>query len=207
VSLVQTIPNPTNPIPWIVLGSSPLAPRAYAKACEDAIERVVITCNRGLAIEPDPDFYFLADSTACLLFADDAKAASKRGTICVTLQRAQMAMERRRVEWFPLIVRNGPPFEAFQMSGLWCIEFAIIVGKAQRVWLCGCDGYTAEYAEERYFEGARPFPDQGPKRHHTTNIVQPVTQKLCRKYPAVEFRLYGEPHYAVEAANWEVHAA
>ena len=118
---------------WIVLGCSPLAREAYATARRDFPGAPVITCNRGLQIEPNPDFFFLSDQLACKLFAEGGKTASKRGkTKRITLRRDPQAMKMRTVDDFEIVYREGYPFEPFQTSGIWCVEYAIRVGGPPR---------------------------------------------------------------------------
>lgn len=194
-------------ITYIVLGSSPLAPVAYATARARWPEAPVITTNRGLAIEPNPDFFFLSDSRACDLWAEDGRRAAARNkrTKCVTLRRDAQAMKTRRVENFDLVVREGFPFEPFQMSGLWCVEFAVRVGCAREVVICGCDGYRKQLGVTDYFPGAfRIVANEGLGKDLTSKCVEPLSNRLALKYPEVSFILLGGPCYEVPQENWTV---
>jgi hypothetical protein len=192
---------------WIILGSSPLARQAYATARQMAPDTPVITCNQGLSIEPDPDFYFLSDCKACTLFSRDGKAASKRNgrTKTVTLRRDAHAMKMRTVDDFDLVVREGHPYEPFQLSGLWCTEFAIRFGYATRLLLCGMDGYNPEIGVGDYAEGL-PLVDckHGPGKDLTATVIIPLSTRIASKYPQVHFLQIGAPCYRIEKANWEV---
>lgn len=191
---------------WIVLGSSHLACEAYATARRICYDAQVVTCNRGLELEPDPDFYFLSDQVACQLWAPAGKLASKRGrTKTVTLRRDAQAMKMRMVDDFDLVVREGHPYEPFQMSGLWCVEFAIRFGGATRVLICGCDGYRAGIGVDDYFPGASRIADvEGLGKNLTAKVVDPLTNRIVAKYPHVSFYCIGDPCYLVERPNWTV---
>lgn len=193
-------------ITWIVLGSSPAARDAYAHARRLGDGASVITCNRGLEIEPDPDFFFLSDTTACRLWSAAGKAAAKRGkTKTVTLRRCAQEMKMRTVDDFDLVVRAGHPFEPFQLSGLWCAEFAIRFGRAERVLLCGLDGYTQAPGRMDYFPGAYEVAGREDLGSDLTpTVVAPATARLVEKYPGVSFLCLGHPCYQIELPNWAV---
>lgn len=189
----------------IVLGSSPLVREAYATARAEWPDALTVTCNRGLDVEPQPNFYFLSDMTACRLWSAAGKAAAKRGkTMTVTLRRDAQAMKMRTVEDFDLVVREGHPFEPFQLSGLWCFEFAIRVLAAQHVILCGMDGYRPAVGVIDYFPGAVQLPEaQGLGKDMLDSVIQPLTDRLAAKYPNVSVTIVGEPCFRVPA-NWSV---
>jgi len=191
---------------WIVLGCSPLAREAYATARRDFPGAPVITCNRGLQVEPDPDFFFLSDQVACKLFAEGGKLASKRGkTKRITLRRDPQAMKMRTVDDFEIVYREGYPFEPFQTSGIWCVEYAIRVGLARRVVLCGMDGYRPGCPGQDYFPGAYHYePNDGLQKDLTKTVVEPLTNRIAAKYPEIEFIQVGEPCYQVNSPNWHV---
>lgn len=192
---------------WIVIGSSPLARESYAAAKARFSEAQVITCNRGLSVEPDPDFFFLSDQGACDLWsADGKKTANRNGkTKTITLRRDPQAMKMRKVDDFDLVVREGFPFEPFQMSGIWCVEFAIRFGRARRVVLCGMDGYRKELGVTDYFPGAHRIEDnEGKGLELTSKVVHPLSDRIARKYPTVHFLQIGAPCYEINLPNWEV---
>lgn len=193
---------------WIVIGSSPLARQAYAEARRRWPDSQTITCNRGLSIEPQPDFYFLSDQLACQLWAADGKAAAKRGrTKTVTLRRDPAAMKMRRTDDFDLVLREGYPFEPFQLSGCWCVEFAIRFGAASIVALCGMEGYRPGVGTGpvNYFEGAHRIPEsEGLGKDLLNKAVIPLTDKLCAKYPEVKFECLGQPNYEIARPNWHL---
>jgi hypothetical protein len=190
----------------IVLGSSPLAREAYATARRLYYDARVVTCNRGLEIEPNPDFFFLSDAGACVRWSGDGKAAAKRGkTKTVTLRRDAAAMKMRTVDDFDLVVREGHPFEPFQMSGLWCLEFAIRFCGAGRVLICGCDGYRPTIGVGDYFPGATQIAEsEGKGLYLTAKVIDPLTSRIVAKYPEVSFCLVGQPCYEIRSPNWEV---
>lgn len=192
--------------PWVVIGSSPLAKESYAYARQSWPGARTVTCNRGLAIEPDPDFFFLSDSAACVAFSAAGKTAAKRGkTKTVTLRRDAQAMKMRTVDDFDLVVREGHPFEPFQLSGLWCLEFAIRFGGASLVLLCGMDGYRPAVGVTDYFAGAQRIGDaEGLGKDLVRTVIIPLTDRLAGKYPEVQFRCVGQPCYQIERPNWQV---
>ena len=192
---------------WIVLGSSPLAREAYATAKRLEQFAPVITCNRGLGIEPDPDFFFLSDCAACQLFSREGKSASKRNskTKCVTLRRDPQAMKMRTVDDFDLVVREGHPFEPFQLSGLWCVEFAIRFGNASQVILCGMDGYNPAVGLGDYAPGLESVNlNAGAGKDLTPSVVVPLSARIAAKYPQVNFLQIGAPCYRINKPNWDV---
>ena len=192
---------------WIILGSSPLAREAYVAAKARSADAVVITCNRGLGIEPNPDFFFISDCTACQLFSRAGKEASKRNgkTKTVTLRRDPQAMKMRTVDDFDLVVREGHPFEPFQLSGLWCLEFAVRVGCASKVYLCGMDGYNPSVGLGDYAPGLE-FTQIGAGlgKDLTPSVIVPLANRLAAKYPQVAFIQIGAPCYHVNKSNWAV---
>jgi hypothetical protein len=193
---------------WIVLGSSPLARQSLAAAREDWPSANVITTNRGIELVETPDVFALIDANACKLWGSAAKAAAQRGTLCVTLQRDGRAMLTRGIDWFPVRYRNGSPFELFAMSGPWCLEYALLIGKARLVIMCGMDGYDPASPSD-YFAGATPSiddPERAYRRNQTQTeqVIQPLTQRLVDKYPDADVRCYGHPRYVVRGKNWRV---
>jgi len=159
-----------------------------------------------LQVEPDPDFFFLSDQVACKLFAEGGKLASKRGkTKRITLRRDPQAMKMRTVDDFEIVYREGYPFEPFQTSGIWCVEYAIRVGLARRVVLCGMDGYRPGCPGQDYFPGAYHYePNDGLQKDLTKTVVEPLTNRIAAKYPEIEFIQVGEPCYQVNSPNWHV---
>lgn len=194
--------------PVVVIGSSQSARRGYDYARQRWADAPVVTCNRGLSIERDPDYYFLSDTLACQTWAADGHATSKRNgkTKLATLRRDLQAMKFRRVEDFDLLVREGHPFEPFQVSGLWCVEFAIRFLCANPVILCGMDGYSPTLGLADYFEGAHKFPDVIPDagKRTTERVIEPLSVRLACKYFDVRFIQIGAPCYQVNKPNWEV---
>lgn len=192
----------------IVLGSSPLVRQAYATARVDWPDALTVTCNRGLEIEPQPDFYFLSDCIACQMWSRNGKEAAKRGkTKTVTLRRDPQAMKMRTVDDFDIVVREGHPFEPFQLSGLWCFEFAIRVLAAQQLVLCGMDGYRPAVGLTDYFDGAVQLPGAaGLGKNTLERVIQPLTDRLAAKYPAVFITIVGEPCYNVPK-GWTVRSS
>ncbi len=194
------------PSTWIVIGSSPTVLQTYPRARSRWGDAGTITCNRGLQVEPDPDFYFLSDQLACQLWAAKGKEASKRGkTKRVTLRRDPQAMKMRSVDDFEIVIREGHPFEPFQMSGLWCVEFAIRILGADQVVMCGLDGYRPGCEKQDYFAGADHYPpNDGLQQHLTAKNVEPLTNRIVAKYPDVTFLCLGAPWYEVAYPNWSV---
>lgn len=192
--------------PCIVLGSSPLARQAYAKARRQWPLARVVTCNRGLEIERDPDFYFLSDCKACQLWSRAGKEAAKRGkTQCVTLRRDAAAMKMRTVDDFDVVIREGHPYEPFQLSGAWCLEFAIRLPGASVVIMCGMDGYRREVGVGDYFPGAQRVPEgEGQGKDLLDTVIQPLTDRIVAKYPGVQFACVGKPNYTINRPNWAV---
>lgn len=187
---------------WIVLGSSPTAAEALARAKRAHRIDGLITCNRGILIEPRPSVYALIDHEACRLFASHGREARKRGVTCVTLERPPLQLVERGIEWIDVRIQEGQPWEPFQMTGLWCVEYAIRIGRALRVLLCGMEGYSEQPAVQDYF-----VDDFGvkPKNYDITKtVIEPLTRTLVQKYSIVQFFAYGNLNYTVEAENWTV---
>lgn len=192
---------------WIVIGSSPRVTLTYQEAKRARPDARTITCNRGLSIEANPDFFFLSDATACQLWSGDGKAASKRGkTKTVTLRRDPAAMKMRTVDDFDVVIREGHPFEPFQLSGCWCVEFAIRFGAATEVVLCGMDGYNPSVGVNDYFAGGPPGrpENDGVAKDMTSRVVEPLLDRIVAKYPEVSFVCVGKPWYQINRPNWRV---
>lgn len=181
----------------IILGSSPEAPSGLARARRDHAAAVV-TCNRGIYLDHAPAAYALIDNTACQLFGRLALAARALGSRLVTLQRLPSALKSRGVDHFDEFVREGHPYESFQLSGLWCIEYAIRALGATLVALAGMCGYRSG---QHYFHSPSAREINGDL---TETILRPQMPRLVAKYPAVQFVCYGQPAYQVDALNWEV---
>lgn len=169
---------------WTVLGSSQYAAEHIAAAPGST----VITCNGGIELMPIPDVYFLSDAVACRRYRERGIEAQRHGTRLVTLDRVKTAKEARGVDHFDEFVRNGPPFEPFVLSGLFCLEYAILSG-AQTVILAGMTGYTGTDAKRRSL---------------LRDIIEPKTRHLVEKYPRVQFDAMGPLAYSVTAHNWRV---
>lgn len=187
---------------WLALGSSPLAPSSLHAARSAHRVDKIITTNSGIKLVATPDVYFLSDSTACQKFNAQARAAHAAGTHCVTLSRHHAAMRQRGVEWFDEFVHNGPPFSQFQLSGLFCIEYACRNG-ASTVLLCGLDGYndrSPDGGKTDYWDDTR----RESNGNLTAAIIQPMMPNIVGRYPGVEFVHYGSPRFKVEAKNWRV---
>ena len=191
---------------WIVIGSSPRVIEAYAIARQRWPNARTITTNKGLSVEPDPDYYFLFDLEGCQLWSREARQAAQRGkTKTVTLKRDPDALKALTVDDFDIFVEEGPPYEPFQISGLWCLEFAIRYGSASHVVMVGMDGYSPTVGPSDYFDGSqRPPDDMARGRNHLINIVIPRTNTLVRKYPEVQFLCVGRPHYQIDQPNWRI---
>jgi hypothetical protein len=167
---------------------------------------VTITSNGGIFIVNNPTYYFLSDSTACKLYGEHAKTAARMGTQCVTLIRDHLPLKLRGIDWFPIMVQEGHPYEPFQLSGIWCAEHAARSG-ATRVVLVGMDGYDPDPQKQHYFFQST-IPDMGIHNiGHNRRIIHPKMNIVVPKYPEVQWVLYGEPMYSVEASNWTVRGA
>lgn len=188
----------------IVIGSSPSVRQGYPLARDRWPDALTVTCNRGLQIEPNPDFYFLSDMLACQLWAEDARQASKRGkTQRVTLRRDPQAMKTRSVGDFEVVIREGHPYEPFQLSGWWCVEFAVRMLHARTVVLVGMDGYEPNCQNQDYFAGAyHHAPNDGLQKDLTRTVVEPLGRRVVTKYPQVSFVILGAPWYTINSKNF-----
>lgn len=187
---------------WLVIGAAPSAPDGLQRARSGNAIDVIITTNGGIILEPTPNYYFISDTLACKIYQQPAREAAARGTVCLTLLRDKRAMLERGVEWMQAIP-GGHPYEPFQLSGLWCAEHACRSG-ATELMLVGMDGYHSDPMQPHYFFNC-PTPDLGVNViGHTKKIIEPLTDKLVKKYPHVQWVLYGDPRFHLEAPNWKV---
>ena len=112
----------------------------------------------------------------------------------MTLKRDARAIADRGVDFFDEFVRNGTPWFDFQMSGLFCVEYACRHG-ASVVYLAGMCGYDGKHD---YWH--TDVPEKNGDL--TKRVVEPLTNKMAAKYPSVEFVSLGPTRYTVEADNW-----
>ena len=182
-------------LPWIVLGSGPTASFTYSIVRGEFPHSPVITTNRGILIEYTPTMYFLSDTVACEKFSKLARVAQSRGTECITLQRSPAVIQQRGISWFDTFIREGTPYEPFQMSGLWCVEHVVLERGAQHVIMCGFDGYDGknDYATDSTCEKNGDL---------TKRVIEPLTESICRKYPGTLFECREKPRYEITADNW-----
>lgn len=173
---------------WAVVGSSPNV-RKHLEAISSLSIRTWLTCNRGIELI-DPDLYFLSDIVAGQRWGPIAR---RRNVWTITLKRGDKAIAKRGLEWVHELVREGTPFESFQLSGLWCMEYAARRG-ADVVHLAGFEGYSDG---DHYFDGSK-----AGTRELTDRIIEPTTQRIVEKYPSVLFVHHGRPNYRISAENW-----
>jgi len=186
-----------------MIGSSPLAVEAVERVKADNDVDKVITCNRGIVIDPTPDYYFLTDGKASRLFNAHARNAQMAGTVCVTLKRCEAALRNRGLDWFDEIVREDDGYEPFKMSGIWCLEYAARHG-ATTIFLAGMDGYSGDLSVPDYFVSTWGHVTR--QTDWTHEIIKPRCDVLAAKYPDIAWIQYGQPRYSVRAANWTVNA-
>jgi len=195
---------------WIVLGSSKEAARNYPfPGGADA----VITTNRGILLEPNPDYYGLFDSVATEVFVPTAYEAQSRGVKLITLERNDTSQLRRKVTNFDIFLPNGcRGYEHFSLSGICCLEFA--AKRAEVVYLIGMEGYQKGKYQDQHFPHELPPHDLEPAKKMwisraanmhgiTRNVIEPKTQAIVDKYPQVEFVMVGSPNYTIVAPNWK----
>ncbi|REK40891.1 MAG: hypothetical protein DWQ20_00755 [Actinobacteria bacterium] len=211
---------------WIVVGTSPLARPALARAREWELAEwcdrfpVTITTNGGIRILPVPDIYFAHDFVAIDHYEPEALYAAAHGTRLIgpnlripePIKRAltyglppnQKVVNTVRYHLRGAELIDLDEYEPLQLSGMFIVEYAARSG-TNEVLLCGMDGYAND-GSERYAEGVyghgQPFG-----RELTERIIVPRVNTLLRKYPHVQFTCIGRPVYADQiepADNWRI---
>ncbi len=194
---------------WLVLGSSDNGERDYRALKPWLQSATVITTNRGIFWEPTPDVYLLFDMVACELFAGHAKEAAGRGCHCVTFAKPPDELARRGVDWMPerVAVVAPPPHQRVPqhgrtidlgLSGLYCIQYALNQGQAERVFIVGCEGYRPNAA---YFDGTPQLPAAASK---TETRITPCMRAFPKEWPRTQFHLIGDIQYYVTAPNLRI---
>lgn len=189
---------------WLILGSSVGAERWYGQA--KALADVRCTCNGGITVESEPDWYWLTDPHAIERHLETARAASQRGVRIITSRQSAKAKGElvrlahttldyaRRFEqrWRRGEYVNG------RTSGCFLVQFAINNG-AKRVLLVGMEGYKSRENEvvTDYFDGRDGLASHGDTMHYYV----PMMRSIIEQCPDVEFVFYGHPNYDVAAPN------
>jgi hypothetical protein len=136
-------------------------------------------------IEPTPTYYALLDPTAVSMYSQRAAEARLRGSRVI--MRAESPITDH--------VAPGGGYEPLTLSGLFCVEFAAKSGASQ-ILMCGMCGYVDAAGN---LNGYAPgIPGRVKDRGHTAHCYPQVSERLCRKYPGVQFVSVGRPHWAPE---------
>ena len=178
--------RPTPGGTWISLGSSPDAVAHLEYARRKWRNARIITGNRGFQIANNPDVYMVFDKTACDYWRDDAYRLRREfGTWLITLFAGQETVRiNRGVHDFNEFLTIRP--NDWGMTGLWITYYAAKMMRADRIVLCGHQGYPA--AGVGYFDGS-PTPNQ----HHvkTIAVLGPRYHCLAVDSPDCEFVALG----------------
>ncbi len=191
---------------WLMIGSSPSVLQTLPKFSD--FDGTVITCNSGIKLWPNPDYYVCVDMFASHSYHNKAKAAQDQGTKLVTLKRSPSAMKERRIEHYDIFLElSDKPessrgrFGSFRYTGPLCVEFACHNG-AKTIHLVGFDGYRHS---TDYFDP--DLPRRIPKdmmQTHTLDHIQPKMNDLANVWNDVQFIQYGDPCFTVGEDNWRV---
>lgn len=183
---------------WLVLGSSVSAPAEYERAKPFA--DVVITSNRGLKIEPNPDWYWCSDNVAFDRYRVLIEAAISNGTKLLTNTigvgaSPPMGPMAHTIfnypsgydsNWQPGTYVNG------RASGSMSLQFAAN-HEPDRILMVGMEGYksTPKRIEVEYFDGE----SGAGKCKKLMQTYGPLVQNVIDRSPGIEFWFFGELHY------------
>lgn len=187
---------------WLVLGSSVSAPAEYERAKPFA--DVVITSNRGLKIEPNPDWYWVTDHIAVQRYlpliepslANHTKLVTSKLAIGFALKEAphlhslaDMIIRYPRQynsNWERGWYVNG------RASGSMILQFAAN-HNPDRILMVGMEGYqsTPKRVVVEYFDGECGTA----KCEKLMETYGPLVQSVIDRSPSVDFFFFGSPHY------------
>jgi hypothetical protein len=202
---------------WLVLGSSPSAPRFYDALWPAAWRMTTITTNSGwqmmlvadTCLPTVPDYYFLSDPVAIELHARAARYMQKRGTTIIAKQsaaqglgiglddsqilRVPLADYAERGDWTPGQYLNG------RCSGAICLQHAVNAG-AREIYLVGMDGYASQGKQivRDSFDG-RVGKSSG--KTITDSWYAPLIQSIVAATPHIRYIVCGKPRYELAGSN------
>lgn len=188
---------------WLVLGSSVSAPAEYERAKPFA--DVVITSNRGVKIEPNPDFYWCTDHVALQRYLPLIEPGMGNGTKLITSEISISFAHRYGVPNLRSIAdvildyprafnTNFEPgsYVNGRASGSMILQFAANQ-RPDRILMVGMEGYqsTASNIQVEYFDGERG----GAKCKALMETYGPLVQSVIDQSPEIEFCFFGRPNY------------
>ncbi len=201
---------------WIVIGSSPSAPKSLLTARLAAPNAVTIATNGAEALFPGssgPDYYHIHDMNACVDFNARGKEFQAMGTRLVTLERKESSLKKRGLDHFdefiPLSSREYPgrfkmgEYSSCGLSGLMCIQYALNHG-AKSVHIVGQEGYGKgdQYFHKEPWAGTPEEKITHDKRQPlSASLLQPYIQGCIDVCPAVQFVVYGNLEYKLSGDN------
>jgi hypothetical protein len=183
---------------WLVLGSSVSAPAEYERAKPFA--DVIITSNRGLKIEPNPDWYWVSDHVAVDRYLPLIEPSLGNKTKLVTNDFAV----RTRPQLKPLadVILNydykyncnwhpGRYVNA-RASGGMILQFAAN-HDADRILMVGMSGYRSRpgHIEVEYFDGELGVI----KCQGLMKTYGPLVQNVIDRSSGITFFFFGKPSY------------
>lgn len=189
---------------WLHIGTSPTVKETLPHVRQEFQFDKIMTCNRGLLLEPFPDVYLATDMKVGKLHEKDARTAQAKGTRLVTLQRNEQSLIQRRMHFYDEFITEGrsDPTRAdwgmFRLTGPMCLEYACRNG-AKEIVMVGCDGYRGEAQD--YFDDC--WRDKRPGCEHRTQILHMAFGLVANCFDDVRFIRYGKPLRNVDARNWE----
>ena len=183
---------------WLVLGSSVSAPEEYQRARPFA--DVVVTANRGVKIEPNPDWLWCSDNVAFARYRDKIDAAIAGGAKLLTnafgCKRAPGMREIAHTvfsyptkfdsNWRPGEYMNG------RASGGMILQFAANQ-QPDRILMVGMEGYqsTPGHLQVEYFDGELGAATS----EKLMDTYGPLVQSVIDQSPEIEFWFFGKLHY------------
>ena len=187
---------------WLVLGSSVSAPAEYERAKPFA--DVVITSNRGLKIEPNPDWYWCTDHIASQRYLPMVEPALRNGTKLITTELGiRVAKERGPhlrslantiLEYPSVFNTNFEPgsYVNGRASGSMILQFAANQ-QPDRILMVGMEGYisTPSRVVTEYFDGERG----AGKCKQLMETYGPLVQSIIDQSPGIGFWFFGKLHY------------
>ena len=196
---------------WLVIGSGPSAP--------EWLKRVggwthSITCNAGIKLCPNPDFYLAVDQIANREYRVQAEKAQASGTKLVTLAREPSAMKERGTTGYDIKITEDPRalphvggYGRFRYSGPLMLEVACNHG-ATELHLVGFDGYRKDsvayfdesdrlWADEEYWLRNRR------ERLEMTHVVsEEAMGRVANAWSHCRFVVHGPSRFVVNSPNW-----
>ena len=173
---------------WLILGCGPTAGEWLLEAAPNCT--VSATCNDGIEMIPNPDYYAMVEQGPFEQFKLAYRAAQERGTKLISHDKTGGRFHDRIDVIVPVL---GPQEFEIQSwaKGLWrnaCTAGSLIVqyaanNGATEIHLVGMDGYTQA-------DG----PDQLVKTHCYQG---PLLARMAQVMPQTTFIFYGRPRYEI----------